>query len=63
MLMCRSESLALDRSQTRKTKAAGMSFLRHIPGYTLTDHVHSMIIHNALQIYALEESAQDYKNT
>jgi hypothetical protein len=60
--MCGSESLALDRSETRKTKAAEMSFLRLIPGYTLTDHVHNMTIHNALQIYASEESIQDYKN-
>jgi hypothetical protein len=46
-----SEDWTLNRSERRKIETAGMSFLRHVSGYTLTDHVH---ICNVLQTDALE---------
>jgi hypothetical protein len=62
MLTYGSENWALNRSENGKMETAEMCFLRHVCGYTLTDHVHNMAICNALQICALEERIEDYKN-
>jgi hypothetical protein len=51
MLMYGSENLALNRSELRKTDTAEMRFLRHISGYTSTDHVRNTTVLNTLQIY------------
>lgn len=45
-----SEDQTLNRSERRKIETAEMSFLRHISGYTLTDHVCRATICNTLQI-------------
>lgn len=39
-----------------------MGFSTRISGYTRTDHVHSITIRSELQVRALEETVQDYKN-
>jgi hypothetical protein len=62
VLMYGSENWALNSSERRKIETVEIHFIRRISGYALTDHVYSMTICSALQIYALEERIQDYKN-
>jgi hypothetical protein len=61
VLMCGSENWALSRSERREIETAQMSFLRRVSGYVLTDLLRSMIIRNALQVYALEGTIKEYK--
>jgi hypothetical protein len=49
--------MEVNRSEKRKTETAEMCFSRLVSGYTLTDHVR-----NILQIYALKERIEDYRN-
>jgi hypothetical protein len=58
MLMYGTENWALNRSERKKIETAGMRFVRHLSGYTLTNHARSTTISNALKIYALEERNQ-----
>jgi hypothetical protein len=43
-----------------KLKRQKLDFLRHVFGYTLTDHVHNTTIRDALQIGVLEERMKHY---
>jgi hypothetical protein len=53
----------LRKKDVRIIETSQVSFLRLVSGYTTcTDYVRNMIIHNALQMYALEERIQDCKN-
>jgi hypothetical protein len=58
MPACGSKTWALNRSESKKTEAAEMRFLRRVSGHTLTDHVLNTTMRNALQMYALEERVQ-----
>jgi hypothetical protein len=57
-----SENLTLNRSERRGIETTEMRFLDEVSEYTLTDHARNTTIHNTLQVYAVEERVQDYKN-
>jgi hypothetical protein len=55
MLLHGSENWFLNGTERMKTETAELRFSRRVSGYTLTDHVRSTTVRNALQIHALEE--------
>jgi hypothetical protein len=61
MLMNGNENWAPNRSKRRETETAEMRLLRSVSGYTLTGHAPNTSCY-AMQVYALEEITQDYKN-
>jgi hypothetical protein len=62
MLMYGSKNCALHRSERRKTGAAEMCFIRHVPGCSLANRVRSKTIRDASEICALEERFRNYNN-
>jgi hypothetical protein len=63
MLMYGHENWALNRSEMREIETAEMRILKWcVPGCTLTDHVCNTTIRNSLQVYALKDRIQVYRN-
>jgi hypothetical protein len=57
------DNWALNRSERREIETAEMGTLKWcVSGYTLTDNVCYTTIRSSLQVYALEDRIQVYRN-